>query len=367
MSRRRIVCVAGVRPNFMKVAALLRALRGSRSLEGLLVHTGQHYDASMSESFLADLEMPEPVANLGVGGGLPARQVGRMMEAFEQAVAGLAADLVLVVGDANTTLACGLAAVKCRIPVVHVEAGLRSFDRDMPEELNRILTDQMAEMLFVTEQSGIDNLRREGVPDERVHFTGNTMIDTLMHLMPRIDAAGTARKLGLERGSYAVVTLHRPSNVDNPARLTELVDLLLELAKKLPVVFPVHPRTRGTLESAGLWAKLERVPALHVLGPQPYFDFLSLTKDSRFMLTDSGGIQEETTFLGVPCVTARTSTERPVTTEIGTNVLVGDDVTRSREAIDRILAGKARPGAIPPLWDGHSAERTVAVLEQRYA
>ena len=367
MNRRRIVCVAGVRPNFMKVAALLRALHGHRSLEGLLVHTGQHYDASMSDSFLADLEMPEPVAHLSVGPDLPVRQTARIMEAFEQALAGLAADLVLVVGDANSTLACALAAVKCRVPVVHVEAGLRSFDRGMPEELNRILTDQIADHLFVTEQSGIDNLRREGIPDERVHFTGNTMIDTLAHLMPRIDAAGTARKIGLRPGEYAVVTLHRPSNVDEPRRLTELVDLVLELAAKLPVVFPGHPRTRGTLERAGQWAKLAAVPAVHVLGPQPYIDFLSLTKGSRFVLTDSGGIQEETTYLGVPCITARTSTERPVTTEIGTNVLVGDDFGSSREAIGRILAGEARRGAIPPLWDGHSAERTVAVLAQRSA
>jgi UDP-N-acetylglucosamine 2-epimerase (non-hydrolysing) len=367
MSRRRIVCVAGVRPNFMKVAAILRALRGHGTLEGLLVHTGQHYDASMSDSFLRDLELPEPVAHLRVGPDLPTRQTARIMEAFEQVLAGLAADQVLVVGDANSTLACALTAVKCRIPVVHVEAGLRSFDRGMPEEINRILTDQLADLLFVTEQSGVENLRREGVPDERVHLTGNTMIDTLVHLMPRIDAARTAEGLGLERGGYALATLHRPSNVDDPGRLTALVDLLLELAAKLPVVFPVHPRTRGTLEGAGQWARLAAAPALRVLGPQPYFDFLSLMKSSRFVLTDSGGIQEETTFLGVPCVTARTSTERPVTTEIGTNILVGEDFARSREAIGRILAGEARPGAVPPLWDGHSAERTVAVLAKRWA
>jgi UDP-N-acetylglucosamine 2-epimerase (non-hydrolysing) len=367
MSRRRIVCVAGVRPNFMKVAAILRALRGHRSLEGLLVHTGQHYDASMSDSFLRDLELPEPVAHLRVGPDLPTRQTARIMEAFEQALAGLAPDLVLVVGDANSTLACALTAVKCRIPVVHVEAGLRSFDRGMPEEINRILTDQMADFLFVTERSGIENLRREGIPDERVQLTGNTMIDTLVHLMPRIDAARTAEGLGLQHGGYAVATLHRPSNVDDPGRLGELVDLLLELTAKLPVVFPVHPRTRATLEGSGQWARLAAVPALRALGPQPYFDFVSLMKGSRFVLTDSGGIQEETTFLGVPCITARTSTERPVTTEIGTNILVGDDFARSREAIGRILAGEARCGAIPPLWDGHSAERAVAVLEQRWA
>jgi UDP-N-acetylglucosamine 2-epimerase (non-hydrolysing) len=319
----------------------------------------------MSEAFLRDLELPTPAAHLRVGPDLPSRQTARIMESFEQALSGLAPDAVLVVGDANSTLACALAAVKCGLPVVHVEAGLRSFDRAMPEEINRILTDQIAESLFVTEQSGIENLRREGIPDERVHLTGNTMIDTLVHLAPRIDAARTAENLGLARGGYALATLHRPSNVDDPVRLAALVDLLAELAAKLPVVFPVHPRTRGTLDAAGLWGRVAAVPEVRILGPQPYFDFLSLMKGSCFVLTDSGGIQEETTFLGVPCVTARTSTERPVTTEIGTNVLVGDDLARSRGAISSILAGEARRGAIPPLWDGHSAERTVAVLEQR--
>jgi UDP-N-acetylglucosamine 2-epimerase (non-hydrolysing) len=365
--RRRIICIAGVRPNFMKVGALLRAMEGHPRLEGVLVHTGQHFDAAMSDSFFADLKLPEPAVHLRVGPDHPARQTARMIAAFEDALPSLTPDLVLVVGDANSTLACALAAMQCRVPVVHVEAGLRSFDRAMPEELNRILTDQIADMLFVTEQSGIDNLKREGIPDSRVAFTGNTMIDTLAHLMPRIDAAGAAARLGLEAGGYAVVTLHRPSNVDDPARLAELVELLHELSAKLPVVFPVHPRTRGTLERAGLLAKLEGMSALRVLGPQPYIDFLSLTKTSRFVLTDSGGIQEETTYLGVPCITARTSTERPVTTEIGTNVLVGEDLMRSREAIDRVLAGQARKGQVPPLWDGHSAERTVKILEQRFA
>jgi UDP-N-acetylglucosamine 2-epimerase (non-hydrolysing) len=366
MSRRRVVCVAGVRPNFMKVAAILRALRGHPTLEGVLVHTGQHYDPIMSDSFLRDLEMPAPDAHLQVGPAPPIRQTARMMEAFERVLPGLAADLVLVVGDANTTLACGLAAVKCRLPLVHVEAGLRSFDRAMPEEINRILVDQMASRLFVTERSGIENLRREGVPDDRVHLTGNTMIDTLVYLMPRIDAARTAAGLGLEEGGYAVVTLHRPSNVDVPERLAALVELVRELGAELPVVFPVHPRTRRTLEGHGLWERLAGERAVRVLGPQPYFDFLSLMKHSRFVLTDSGGIQEETTFLGVPCVTARTSTERPVTTATGTNILVGEDFTASRAAIAGILAGRARRGEIPPLWDGRAAERTVAILAERW-
>jgi UDP-N-acetylglucosamine 2-epimerase (non-hydrolysing) len=362
--KRRVVCIAGVRPNFMKVAALLRAMRASAVLEGVLVHTGQHYDASMSDSFLRDLEMPEPAVHLGVGPDRPVRQLARMMEGIGQALGDLAADFVLVVGDANSTLSGALAATKCGVPVIHVEAGLRSFDRGMPEEINRILTDQVADHLFVTERSGLENLRREGVPEQRVHLTGNTMIDTLVHLMPHIDAARTAERLGLEPRSYALVTLHRPVNVDDPVRLTALVEHLNEIAARLPVVFPVHPRTRGQLEEAIQSGRVARAPGLRLLEPQPYYDFLSLMKNSRLVLTDSGGVQEETTFLGVPCVTARTSTERPVTIEVGTNILVGEDFALSREAVRAILAGENRPGAIPPLWDGHSAERTIAILEK---
>jgi UDP-N-acetylglucosamine 2-epimerase (non-hydrolysing) len=365
--KRRIVCIAGVRPNFMKVAALLRAMRGHPVLEGVLVHTGQHYDASMSDSFQRDLGMPEPAVHLGVGPDLPVRQMARMMEGLGGALGGLAADVVLVVGDANTTLAGALAAAKCGVPVVHVEAGLRSFDRDMPEEINRILTDQIADQLYVTEHSALENLHREGVADAKVHLTGNTMIDTLIHLMPRIDEARTAERVGLAPGGYALVTLHRPSNVDHPERLAALLEHLCELARRLPVVFPVHPRTREKLEAALHGGAIAPAPGLRLLEPQPYFDFLSLMKHARLVLTDSGGVQEETTFLGVPCVTARTSTERPITIEVGTNVLVGEDFTRSREALDTILSGRARPGAIPPLWDGRAAERTVALLAEHLA
>jgi UDP-N-acetylglucosamine 2-epimerase (non-hydrolysing) len=359
--------VAGARPNFMKVAPVLRALAGHRSLAGRLVHTGQHYDENMSESFLRDLELPPPDAFLGVGSHPHGRQTARVMEAFEGALPALAPDLVLVVGDVNSTLACALVAAKCGVPVAHVEAGLRSFDRAMPEEINRVLTDQVSDLLFVTEESGTENLAREGIAGSRVHFTGNTMIDTLVRLLPRIDGARAFAALGLAPGEYAVVTLHRPSNVDRAERLAELVDFLAETARALPVAFAVHPRTRRNLAEAGLWQRLSGARGVITLEPQPYPEFLSLIKHCRFALTDSGGIQEETTYLGVPCSTLRTSTERPSTTCLGTNVLVGEDLAAARAAVARVLAGAARPGVIPPLWDGRCAERIAAVLEQRLA
>ncbi|HKA25357.1 MAG TPA: UDP-N-acetylglucosamine 2-epimerase (non-hydrolyzing), partial [Candidatus Eisenbacteria bacterium] len=288
----------------------------------------------------------------------------RIMEAFERALGALAPDLVLVVGDVNSTVACSLVAAQRGIPVGHVEAGLRSFDRTMPEEINRLVTDRVSDLLFVTERSGMENLKREGIPDERVHFTGNTMIDTLTRLLPRIDEARAAEKLGLARKGYAVVTLHRPSNVDTRADLEPLVALLADTAAELPVVFPVHPRTRASLEGFGLWETLASAPGLRALEPQPYTEFLSLVKDAAFVLTDSGGIQEETTFLGVPCITRRRSTERPSTVELGTNVLVGDDLARARAEIARARNGHAKRGTVPPLWDGHCAERIVSVVDR---
>ena len=365
MSRRRIVCVAGVRPNFMKVAALLRALRGSRSLEGLLVHTGQHYDASMSESFLADLEMPEPVANLGVGGGLPARQVGRMMEAFEQAVSGLAADLVLVVGDANTTLACGLAAVKCRIPVVHVEAGLRSFDRDMPEEINRIVADHLSDLLLTTCADGDDNLLREGIAPDRIVDVGNTMIDSLKRLRPRAEAtiAMTRARLAVHEGPLVLATLHRPSNVDEPEMLLRLLGVLGEASEVTPVVFPMHLRTRDRLADLDADALVAH-PRLHLIEPLGYLEFLGLMIVASAVITDSGGVQEETSTLGVPCVTVRTSTERPVTIARGTNRLVDphDPPAILAALMGAIQEGPTVPPPTLPLWDGHAGERAIEAV-----
>jgi UDP-N-acetylglucosamine 2-epimerase (non-hydrolysing) len=363
MTRRRVACVAGARPNFMKVAPLLRAMADHPRLEALFVHTGQHYDENMSGTFLEELGLPAPDVHLGVGREADGHPTARIMEAFARALPGLAPDLVLVVGDVNSTVACSLVAAQRGLAVGHVEAGLRSFDRTMPEEINRLVTDRVSDLLFVTEQSGMANLRREGIPDERVHFTGNTMIDTLTRLLPKIEAARAARKLGLERKGYAVVTLHRPSNVDTREDLEPLVDLLRETARELPVVFPVHPRTRASLESFALWSALAAAPGLRALEPRPYVEFLSLVKDAALVLTDSGGIQEETTFLGVPCITRRRTTERPSTVDLGTNVLVGDDVTRARQEIARAWNGHARRGTVPPLWDGHCAERIVSVVD----
>jgi UDP-N-acetylglucosamine 2-epimerase (non-hydrolysing) len=364
MSRRNIVCVAGARPNFMKVAPVLRALAPRTGLAGVLVHTGQHYDPNMSDSFLRDLELPPPAVHLGVGSASQGAQTARIMESFEQALPALDPALVLVVGDVNSTIACALVAVKQGVPVAHVEAGLRSFDRTMPEEINRILTDQIAEYLFTTEDSAGANLAREGIPPERVHFTGNTMIDTLVHLMPRIEAARAREPLGLPAGGYAVVTLHRPSNVDAPARLGALLELLAGIARRLPVVFPIHPRTRANLARFGLEGGLAGSRVL-LLEPQPYPAFLSLVRECRFVLTDSGGLQEETTYLGVPCITQRATTERPVTTRLGTNRLVGEDPAAARRAIDALLDGDVPRGTVPPLWDGRCAERIVSVLEER--
>src|SRR5262249_7683877 len=332
-------------------------------LTPLFVHTGQHYDLNMSGTFLEELGLPAPDVHLGVGAQANGHPTARIMDAFAGAVGTLAPDLVLVVGDVNSTVACSLVAAQRGLAVGHVEAGLRSFDRTMPEEINRLVTDRVSDLLFVTEQSGIANLKREGIADERVHFTGNTMIDTLTRLLPRIEEARAAEKLGLAPKSFAAVPLHRPPTVETPEDLAPLVELLRDTASQLPVVFPVHPRTRASLESFGLWQALVESPGIRALEPRPYVEFLSLVKDAALVLTDSGGIQEETTFLGVPCITRRRSTERPSTVDLGTNVLVGDDVERAREEIARARNGNARRGTVPPLWDGHCAERIVEIVD----
>jgi len=360
MKRARVLAVAGARPNFMKVAPLLRAMRARPFFETLLVHTGQHYDAAMSEAFFRDLGMPEPDVNLGVGSGSHAAQTAEVLRSIEPVLLDWRPDVVVVVGDVNSTLAATIAAVKLGVPVAHVEAGLRSFDRSMPEEINRLLTDAVSSWLFTSEPAGAANLRREGVDEARIHFVGNVMIDTLLAHVDRARAEAPLDRLGLEANGYALLTLHRPSNVDDPERLQRLFDVLEEVHQRIPVVFPVHPRTRAAIEN-----KMGgRVPKLHLTEPLGYLTFLGLMAYARLVLTDSGGIQEETTALGVPCLTLRENTERPITVEQGTNRLVGRDVSLIRAGVDEILAAERRPPRVPDLWDGRAAERIADVLER---
>lgn len=359
LQRIRVLVVAGARPNFMKVAPLLRALRARSGFEALLVHTGQHYDAAMSEAFFRDLGLPEPDVNLGVGSGSHAAQTADVLRAIEPVLLEQQPDVVLVVGDVNSTLAATLAAVKLGIPVAHVEAGLRSFDRSMPEEINRLMTDAVSRWLFTSEPSGAENLCREGVAEERIHFVGNVMIDTLLGHLERARAAAPFERLGLEPGHYALLTLHRPGNVDDPERLRGLFAALEGLHRELPVVFPVHPRTRASIAQ-----RLDgRAPALQLTEPLGYLEFLGLMASAQLVLTDSGGVQEETTALGVPCLTLRDSTERPVTISQGTNLLIGSDPAAIVRETRRILDGDTPKGRVPEKWDGHASERIVTILE----
>ncbi len=356
--RIRLVVVAGARPNFMKVAPLVRELAARGCFETCLVHTGQHYDRAMSESFFQELGIPEPDLNLGVGSGSHAQMTAQVLVEMEKVLEARRPDAVVVVGDVNSTVAASLAAAKLCIPVAHVEAGLRSFDRSMPEEINRLLTDVVSRWLFTTERAGGENLRREGIPEQKIHFVGNVMIDTLRANLARARELDTLERLGLEPGGYAALTLHRPSNVDEREKLVALFEVLEEIHRELPVVFPVHPRTRAAIERllGG------RGPALLTSEPLGYLDFLRLMCDARFVLTDSGGIQEETTVLGVPCLTLRENTERPDTIAEGTNTLVGSDPATIRAEVRKIQEGAAKGGRVPERWDGRAAARIVDVL-----
>jgi UDP-N-acetylglucosamine 2-epimerase (non-hydrolysing) len=346
----------------MKIAPLLRELRAREGFAARLVHTGQHYDPAMSERFFRDLGIPEPDANLGVGSGPHGRQTGRVLEKIEDLLQGERPDLVLVVGDVNSTLAAALAAVKLGIAVAHVEAGLRSGDRTMPEEINRLLTDQISDFLFTTEPAGAEHLLREGVPVEKIHFVGNVMIDSLQAHLERARRLDVLERLGLEPGGFAVLTLHRPSNVDEPGRLQALFEVLEEIHQRIPIVFPVHPRTRDAIQDhlGG------ESPRLRLTEPLGYLEFLRLLADAGLVLTDSGGIQEETTVLGVPCLTLRENTERPITVAEGTNTVVGTDPATIRAEALKVLDGERRPGRIPEGWDGRAAERIVDVLERAF-
>jgi UDP-N-acetylglucosamine 2-epimerase (non-hydrolysing) len=367
--RRRIDLVAGARPNFMKVAPILRAMRsGSGRLDPRLVNTGQHYDDEMAGVFFRDLGIGAPDVDLGVGSGRHGQQTGRILAAYEELLlSGPLPTAVVVVGDVNSTMACTLAAVKLGVPVVHVEAGLRSFDRSMPEEINRLVTDALADLLLVSEPAGEENLRREGIGAERVRYVGNVMIDTLVRELPAARSLGVPERLGLRPSGFAYVTLHRPSNVDHPGRLAAVVGMLRDLARRVPVAFPVHPRTRERIRAAGLETTLADAPGMVLLEPLGYRDALGLMAAARLVLTDSGGVQEETSHLGVPCLTLRPNTERPVTMTHGTNTVLGDDLGAVSGLVEEILAGRYKTGRPIPGWDGRAAERIVAVLEERYA
>ncbi len=366
-----VLCVVGARPNFMKMAPILRAFaEHDPPLPALLLHTGQHYDAAMSDKLFADLRLPRPDINLEVGSGSHAVQTAEVMKRFEPALDEHRPACVLVVGDVNSTLACTLVAVKKDIPVVHVEAGLRSYDRKMPEEINRVLTDQVADRLYTTERSAGDNLQREGVAAERIAFVGNVMIDSLRANLPQArPAADTLRAHGADpallggAAGYGVVTLHRPSNVDDPALLRRLLGVLAEVSARLPLVFAMHPRTRGNIQRFGLQGLLDP-GRVAILPPQGYLEMLGLMAGAALVLTDSGGLQEETTALGVPCLTLRESTERPITVEQGTNTMVGSDEQAIRDGVAAILAGLGKRGRVPEFWDGAAAGRIAADLHR---
>ena len=357
----KIINVAGARPNFMKIAPIMEAYKTCECIEPVLVHTGQHYDEKMSDLFFRQLGIPEPDVNLGVGGGSHAVNTAETMRAFEKVCLEQKPDAVLVVGDVNSTIACGLVAVKLGIKLIHVEAGLRSFDRTMPEEINRLLTDSISDLLFCTEQSGVDNLLREGVSEKKIFLVGNVMIDTLLSNREKAEASTILQELEVTPEKYGVLTLHRPSNVDDPEAFGRIVDALEVVQRDWPLIFPVHPRTRGNMRGTPNWQRLEAMPNMMLTEPVGYLDFLKLMANAKLILTDSGGIQEETTILGVPCLTLRFNTERPITAEIGSSRIVGNDTQRILEGYRDIL-DNGQQSDIPPLWDGKAAGRIVDIL-----
>ena len=358
----KILNVVGARPNFIKIAPIMAACANFEGVCPVLVHTGQHYDEKMSDLFFRQLGIPKPDFNLGVGGGSHAVNTAETMKAFEPICLAEKPDAVLVVGDVNSTIACGLVAVKLGIKLIHVEAGLRSFDRGMPEEINRVLTDSISDMLFCTEQAGVDNLRKEGVPDEKVHLVGNVMIDTLRRNREKAAQSTILQQLDLSPRGFATLTLHRPSNVDNEVIFGGILDALDVVQRDMPIVFPLHPRTRNNLETLGLGGRVKAMRNLRIVDPLGYLDFMKLLSESRIVLTDSGGIQEETTILQVPCLTLRENTERPVTAEIGSNQIVGTRAASIIAAYRSVMAGDGPPCGTPPLWDGRAAERIVEII-----
>ena len=358
----KVMNVVGARPNFMKIAPLIREMARYEDIQQTLVHTGQHYDANLSDVFFRDLAIPKPEFNLAVGPGSRDEQIMRISEGFERVLLEGRPDLVVVVGDVNSTIACGQVARKHRVKLAHVEAGLRSFDLSMPEELNRVETDRISDFLFVTEESGMLNLTDERI-EGKSYLVGNVMIDTLVHSLPAAEASTVLDELGVEEGNYMVATFHRPSNVDDERDLRNLIETIQRICERVRLVLPLHPRTRNSLHAHGLLGSLALIRNLVLTEPQGYVDFLRLLSKSKAAITDSGGIQEESTYLGVPCLTMRMNTERPITLTCGTNTLVGSDREKLLTEIDRILANQYRISTIPELWDGNAARRIVEVLK----
>lgn len=361
----KIISVAGARPNFMKIAPLMEAFKAHKGIESILVHTGQHYDERMSDLFFRQLGIPQPDINLGIGGGSHASQTAGIISAFEPVCLEHKPDAVLVVGDVNSTIACGLVAVKLGIKLIHVEAGLRSGDRTMPEEINRILTDAISDLLFVTEKSGRDNLLREGVDESKIFLVGNVMIDTLLKNKAKADQSPILKDLRLKEGAYAVLTLHRPSNVDNPEIFGGLLDALEIIQAEVPVIFPIHPRTRKNLAASDLGQRAETMANLRMIEPLGYLEFLKLTSSAKCVLTDSGGIQEETTILKVPCLTLRENTERPITAEVGSNRIIGTDPQNILAAWNDLQEGQWQKPQAPEMWDGLAAQRIARVMLEK--
>lgn len=359
----KILNIVGARPNFMKIAPLHRAFQHYDHVDSKIVHTGQHYDEKMSDIFFNQLELPKPDYFLGIGGGTHTQQTAKIMIEFEKVVNDEKPDLILVVGDVNSTVACTLVAIKMGVPLAHVEAGLRSGDRSMPEEVNRLMTDAVSDYLFVTEQSGMINLAKEGVPDEKVFFVGNVMIDSLAYFRQKASKSDILEQAKTNKGEYILMTMHRPANVDNKEGLESILEIIEDAAKHKKVIFPMHPRTSNNIEKFGLRERLENIDNFVLMGPQGYLQFLRLMENAAIIITDSGGIQEETTYLQVPCLTFRDTTERPITTTLGTNQLLKDLNPKTvHQKMIEILDGKARKGAVPPLWDGQAAERIAAIL-----
>lgn len=359
----KIISVVGTRPNFVKISPLVKEMNKHPEIMHLLVHTGQHYNATMSNFFFDDLEIPKPDINLGVGSDSDARQTAKIMFAFEKILLKEKPDLAIVVGDVNSTFAAAVTAKKCGIKVAHVEAGLRSFDMTMPEEINRILTDHVSDFLFTTEESGNKNLINEGIGKDKIFFVGNVMIDTLLsHREKAKKSKKIMDKLKIKKNSYCILTLHRPSNVDKKDSLTCILDILNKIQQKIKIIFPIHPRTLKNIKKFGLNGRIKKLKNLILTEPLGYLDFLHMMNNSKFVITDSGGIQEETTILGVPCITLRDNTERPVTVEQGTNIIVSTDKNKIIKAAEKTINGAKINGRVPKLWDGNASKRIVDIL-----